>query len=114
MRWAERGDGISCGDFGASDIDGTEERVSNPEIGGVGNNSKHGACGCDGLTTETTRGESDRTNLGPQRPCGSRETCHGRGDEMTEGEVGQAALVHQISIRRKREGLQSRNRMDWK
>ena len=24
-------------------------------------------------------------NLGPQRPCGSRGTCHGRGDGMTEG-----------------------------
>ena len=43
MRWAERGDGISYGDFGASDIDETEERVSNPEIGGVGNNSKRSA-----------------------------------------------------------------------
>ena len=84
MRWAGRGDGNSYGDSGAPDIDETEERVSNPEIGGVGNNSKHSACGCDGSTTETTRGESDRRNSGPQRPCGSRETCHGRGDEMTE------------------------------
>ena len=27
------------------------ERVSNPEIGWIGNNSKHSACGCGGLTT---------------------------------------------------------------
>ena len=72
MRWAGRGDGISYGDSGAPDIDETEERVSNPEKGGVGNNSKHGACGCDGFTTDT-RGESDRRNSGPQRLCSSRE-----------------------------------------
>ena len=27
------------------------ERISNPEIGWIGNNSKHSACGCGGLTT---------------------------------------------------------------
>ena len=32
---------------------------------------------------------------------------------MTEGEVGRADLVHQISTRRKREGLQSRYRRSW-
>ena len=63
MRWARRGDEISYGDSRAPDIDETEERVSNPEKGGVGNNSKHGACGCDGFTTETTRGEGDRRNV---------------------------------------------------
>ena len=52
-------------------------------------------------------------NSAPQRPCGSRETCHRWCDKMTGGEVGQGALVHRISTRRKREGLQSRNKRSW-
>ena len=49
MRWAGR---LWCTGYRR---DG-RERVSNPEIGWIGNNSKHSACGCGGLTTNLDEG----------------------------------------------------------
>ena len=62
MRWAGR---LWCTGYRR---DG-RERVSNPEIGWIGNNSKHSACGCGGLTTNLDeRGDAEGGKVGKPLP----------------------------------------------